>query len=211
MKIKNKGHKWSGWPGAHCLRCGQPDMHEEALALGWLDIRQNANTNPKDVSWKSDAHKEYVVYCNGSCPADMDVAEREKYFVKIKELRNKVNKLDEKRVLICGSRTFNDSNKMLKALRQHKPTVIIHGCAKGADEMAGKFAQQFGVKEEKYPAKWDKYGKAAGCIRNQQMLDEGKPDLVLAFPTEESRGTYDMIRRARQLGVQVEVYCEGVE
>jgi DNA-binding MurR/RpiR family transcriptional regulator len=55
-----------------------------------------------------------------------------------------------------------------------------------------------------YPADWEAYGKAAGPIRNQRMLDEGKPDLVIAFsdlPT--TSGTYDMIKRAKAAGIPV--------
>jgi predicted polyphosphate/ATP-dependent NAD kinase len=39
-------------------------------------------------------------------------------------------------------------------------------------------------------------GKAAGIIRNQRMLDEGKPDLVIAF--QGGDGTADMVRRANK-------------
>jgi hypothetical protein len=53
-----------------------------------------------------------------------------------------------------------------------------------------------------YVAQWKKHGRAAGPIRNQRMLDEGKPDLVVAFPG--GRGTADMIRRAERAGVPVQ-------
>jgi hypothetical protein len=52
-----------------------------------------------------------------------------------------------------------------------------------------------------YMADWDGLGRKAGPIRNQRMLDEGKPDLVIAFPG--GRGTADMVRRAREAGVEV--------
>lgn len=58
------------------------------------------------------------------------------------------------------------------------------------------------------PADWNRYGKAAGRIRNQQMLDEGKPDVVIAFvdkPLVESRGTNDMVSRAKKAGLPVYV------
>jgi len=48
---------------------------------------------------------------------------------------------------------------------------------------------------------WDKIGKKAGPLRNQRMLDEGKPDLVVAF--SGSGGTKDMVRRAVKAGVSV--------
>lgn len=46
---------------------------------------------------------------------------------------------------------------------------------------------------------------AAGGIRNKQMLNEGKPDLVIAFPTENSKGTWDMVRRAKRAGIETVV------
>ena len=52
-------------------------------------------------------------------------------------------------------------------------------------------------------AKWDELGRngrKAGPIRNQQMLDEGRPSLVVAFPG--GRGMADMVRRARNAGVE---------
>ena len=56
-----------------------------------------------------------------------------------------------------------------------------------------------------FPAQWDKYGKSAGVIRNQQMLDEGKPDTVVYFHDniERSKGTKDMVSRAKKAGLPV--------
>jgi len=60
-----------------------------------------------------------------------------------------------------------------------------------------------------YPADWKRYGYKAGPIRNKQMLVEGKPDVVLAFPRgslSETRGTKDMVKQARKAGVRTIVY-----
>jgi hypothetical protein len=58
-----------------------------------------------------------------------------------------------------------------------------------------------------FEAAWDMHGKAAGAIRNQRMLDEGKPDEVWAFTDDlaTSKGTADMVRRARKADVPVYV------
>jgi hypothetical protein len=66
-------------------------------------------------------------------------------------------------------------------------------------------AQACGYPFREFSADWQKFGKAAGPIRNQQMLDEGKPDLVIAFheDLENSKGTQDMINRAKVQGVPV--------
>lgn len=82
------------------------------------------------------------------------------------------------------------------------------GEARGADRLAAEAARRLGIPSHRilrFPAKWGKYGKAAGPIRNQQMLDEGKPTLVLAYHNdlENSKGTKDMVSRAEAAGVTV--------
>ena len=67
--------------------------------------------------------------------------------------------------------------------------------------MAGSWAKAFGYEVQKFPANWKEYGKRAGYIRNAQMLNEGKPDLVVAFPG--GKGTQMMIKLAKAAGVKV--------
>lgn len=86
--------------------------------------------------------------------------------------------------------------------------TIISGMAKGVDSVAADWAVANYAKLEPYHADWNKYKKAAGPIRNQRMLDEGKPDLVIAFPG--GSGTAHMKRIARSAGVKViEVEYKG--
>lgn len=81
-------------------------------------------------------------------------------------------------------------------------TVVIHGGAPGADNIADYIAREAGFVVERYPADWARDGKKAGSIRNQRMLVEGKPDRVYAFNLG-TPGTADMMRRARVAGVEV--------
>lgn len=107
------------------------------------------------------------------------------------------------KVLVCGGRNYRDWTMFsffMDAL-EPKPTVIIHGGAEGADFMAGKWATIRQVAQRVHEADWDELGRAAGPIRNQEMLDVEKPDLVVAFPG--GRGTADMKRRARDAGVKI--------
>lgn len=109
------------------------------------------------------------------------------------------------RVLVCGGRDYADANTMKRVLGTFHTlnpiAVLIHGGAPGADTMAGIWALYNGITERVFLANWKDLGKKAGPIRNQQMLDEGKPDLVIAFPG--GSGTSDMIRRAEKAGVTV--------
>lgn len=101
-------------------------------------------------------------------------------------------------LLVCGGRDYADADyirRFLSALNALRPIgKIIHGAARGADTLAGEIAEEMGIEVEEYPADWTRDGKAAGPIRNQVMLDTGRPDAVLALPG--GRGTADMVNRA---------------
>lgn len=107
------------------------------------------------------------------------------------------------KVLVCGGRAYTDMRTVTTCLDGlvPKPTLIIQGGAFGADACASEWAYKRDVPERQFLADWKKHGRAAGPIRNQQMLDEGQPDLVIAFPG--GTGTADMVRRAKFAGVRV--------
>lgn len=105
------------------------------------------------------------------------------------------------RVLVCGGRGYSDAEAVARALNALRPSLVIHGAARGADALAATWAAAYGIPAQPFPADWETYGRAAGHVRNARMLAEGKPDLVVAFPG--GRGTEDMKRRARKAGVEV--------
>lgn len=109
------------------------------------------------------------------------------------------------RVLVCGGREFAGGDWLFAVLgrihRKRTITCVIHGAARGADTLADRWAQSEWIDRMVFPAQWRTHGKAAGPIRNQQMLDEGKPDVVVAFPG--GRGTAHMVKIAREAGVPV--------
>jgi hypothetical protein len=130
------------------------------------------------------------------------------------------------KLLVCGGRTYEDKDHLFFTLDLihdlMEVTMIIHGDAGkfydypdsysvepgtlpgfwvGADKLAGQWAQERGIIEQFYKPNWTMYGKKAGPVRNQQMLDEQHPDLVVAFPG--GRGTKDMVKRAREGGYRV--------
>lgn len=109
------------------------------------------------------------------------------------------------RVLVCGGRDFADAvflNAELDRLHaEYRFTVLIEGCARGADQLAGLWADARGIRHLKFPADWHGLGRKAGPIRNEQMLREGKPNLVVAFPG--GRGTAHMSGIARAAGLTV--------
>ena len=110
----------------------------------------------------------------------------------------------QQRVLVCGGRDYSNREWLFQVLdlaHEANPIVVlIHGNAKGADQLADEWAAGKCETLTFTPA-WEEHGKAAGPMRNQKMLDEGKPDLVIAFPG--GRGTADMVRRAKAANVPV--------
>lgn len=111
------------------------------------------------------------------------------------------------RALVCGGRYFHDLPWLCEVLssfenfKGQKITEVIHGNAQGADYLAGVWARQNKVTVYEYSADWATHGKAAGPIRNAQMLEVGKPDIVIAFPG--GAGTADMVLKAKRAGVPV--------
>ena len=79
--------------------------------------------------------------------------------------------------------------------------MVLHGAARSADRLTGRWAQERGVSCRTYPADWNRYRKSAGFRRNEEMLDNEHTVLVVAFPGDT--GTAHMIRTARQRGYQV--------
>lgn len=108
------------------------------------------------------------------------------------------------RVLVCGGRDFEDQELFNTTMLPYKGTedlIIIQGNARGADTMAYWWALENAMSEEHYSADWKTHGKKAGYLRNKQMLEEGKPDLVIAFPG--GKGTAMMVKLAKEAGIEV--------
>ncbi len=125
------------------------------------------------------------------------------------------------RVLVCGGRNYNDRDHIYNTLcdlhyKLGPFTAVIHGDATGADSEADGWAEMMKIPTVPMKAKWkdldapgavikhNRYGAynaLAGFDRNQRMIDEGKPDIVIAFPG--GNGTDDMCERAKKAGVKI--------
>lgn len=118
----------------------------------------------------------------------------------------RVDKGEVMKILVCGGRDYCDQEAIKKKLTElyerHPNSTLVHGGAPGADSWSGYIGGTLGFTVECHTAQWAKYGKAAGPIRNQEMLDGGI-DLVVAFPG--GRGTADMLDRARLTGVTIDL------
>lgn len=99
------------------------------------------------------------------------------------------------KLIIAGSRRIDRIPALRSmgawALRNPRPTEIVSGTARGVDKYGEEFAQISKIPVVRFPADWDKYGKRAGYLRNEQMAEYA--DELLALWDGESRGTKHMI------------------
>ena len=116
-----------------------------------------------------------------------------------------------KRILVCGGRDYNERKTIFRQLDllsyEHTRFILVCGYGHypqeldGADYHAYCWAVENRFPCGNFPAAWGLRNKAAGPIRNSEMLKEMQPDLVVAFPG--GRGTADMVKKARAAGVEV--------
>lgn len=121
------------------------------------------------------------------------------------------------RLLVTGSRRWADREAVTRALddavrglgaQPADVTLVVGDCPTGADQVATQWARRNGVGLEVFRASWRTYGKAAGPIRNQAMVDSGA-DLALAFWLPGSKGTTHAMTAARTAGVPVRLLSDG--
>lgn len=109
-------------------------------------------------------------------------------------------------IIVCGGRDFSDEARVFNGL-QHFEMIyvdvskVVHGGATGADTFAAEWGLRSNAKVVEIKPAWRKYGKRAGPLRNQRMLDEHRPDYVVAF--DGGKGTADMVNRAEAQGIPV--------
>lgn len=118
------------------------------------------------------------------------------------------------RILITGSRDWGDPWAIESALWEYATddtSVLVSGaCPSGADRMAEEIWEGWGLAVERHPADWKRHGKAAGLIRNQEMVDLGA-DVCLAFRKNYSRGTTHCANAATMAGIETIWFTEDEE
>jgi hypothetical protein len=115
------------------------------------------------------------------------------------------------RILVTGSRDWDDPKVIYRALGEargdtpHDRVVLVHGGARGADAMAARYAEAMDWGVEACEADWQRHGKAAGFIRNAEMVSLGA-DVCLAFIRNSSRGATHCADAAEKAGIPVRRY-----
>lgn len=113
------------------------------------------------------------------------------------------------KVIIAGTRDFNDYaflkrnlDYFLQGINPNNEEIeIVSGNARGADKLGERYAKEHNLPVKLFPANWDKYGKRAGYLRNQEMANYS--DMLIAFWDEKSKGTKHMIDIAKKQGLTV--------
>ena len=113
------------------------------------------------------------------------------------------------KVIIAGTRDFNDYaflkknvDYFLQGINPNNEEIeIVSGNARGADKLGERYAKEHNLPVKLFPANWDKYGKRAGNLRNQEMANYA--DVLIAFWDEKSKGTKHMIDIAKKQGLTV--------
>ena len=107
------------------------------------------------------------------------------------------------KTIIAGSRDMTPTLEDVRTLNKFLTSIseVVSGTARGADKFGEDWAKAHGIPLKKFPADWNKYGRPAGPIRNKQMAKYA--DQLIAFLYPDSRGTANMIKQARKLGLKV--------
>jgi len=114
------------------------------------------------------------------------------------------------RILVTGSRDWDDWETLDTALTSvvdGGEIAIVHGGARGADQMAGAWARKYGLTEEVFPAQWSTHGRRAGFVRNTEMVAT-MPDVCLAFIRNGSRGASMTADLAEKAGIPTHRYAK---
>jgi len=116
------------------------------------------------------------------------------------------------KVIVAGGRDFNLFNFLSKKcdniLNSSENIEIVSGTANGADKLGELYAIKNSYKLKQFPADWDKHGKAAGFIRNEEMAKYA--DSLIAFWDGKSKGTKHMIDLAKKYNLKIRIIKYGV-
>ena len=113
-------------------------------------------------------------------------------------------------IAVVGSRTFT-SYKLLRdtlvPIIGNDEVTLISGGARGADQLAQRFANEYGLAITIYYPDWVKYKRSAGMLRNEKIVNVATE--MVAFRVSNSKGTTHCIGLAERKGIPVTVVDLG--
>jgi hypothetical protein len=105
------------------------------------------------------------------------------------------------KVAVIGSRGFNNYELVKKTLTNIEITLLVSGGADGADSLGERYAIENNIETKIFLPDWEKYKRAAGMIRNTDIVNES--ELVVAFWDGTSKGTLDSINKAKKTNKKI--------
>jgi len=105
------------------------------------------------------------------------------------------------KVAVIGSRTFNDYEEVKRTLSLINITELISGGAKGADSLGERYADENNIQKKIFLPDWERFGKAAGMIRNTDIIENA--EFIIAFWNGTSKGTLDSMNKATKLNKKI--------
>ena len=115
-----------------------------------------------------------------------------------------------KRIVVAGCRNYNNYNEAkeyidfcISEIKEKYTLIFVSGGCRGADSIGERYAKENGYEIERNPAEWQKYGKAAGPKRNEQMARAA--DYIICFWDGKSKGTASMINYAKRYNKPIKI------
>lgn len=114
------------------------------------------------------------------------------------------------KVIVAGGRDISNYDLLLDAIRESGFSIncIIHGDASGADRLGKRYAEENSIPQVSFKADWTEHGRAAGPIRNSEMVNYVKNDSeagIILLWDGKSRGTFDCLKKAHAAGLNIYV------
>ena len=122
------------------------------------------------------------------------------------------------RMIVAGGRSFSNYEALANSIEAYlrdsnivygQLEIVSGGCA-GVDLLGERFANERGIAITRFPAQWKKYGRAAGIIRNQEMIDytaDGTSrGILIAFWDGKSKGTGYTVKHSEKAGIEVKIF-----
>lgn len=109
------------------------------------------------------------------------------------------------KLAIIGSRDFYNYEFLKTTLEPYKDkiTLVVSGAARGADKLGEQWANENKIQTLIFPADWDKFGKRAGFIRNEDIIKNA--ECVIAFWDGKSKGTKHSISLCEKYNKPVKI------
>lgn len=108
--------------------------------------------------------------------------------------------------IIAGCRYIKDYKHVVNGIKAANFTIseVVSGGAAGCDALGERWAKENSIVLQRFPARWDLYGRSAGPIRNEEMAQYA--DALIAIWDGRSSGTKDMITRAQTKNLNVYIH-----